>query len=71
MGGAENGRHPSRGPMSKGGEKGCTGEREGPLRLEFSSPASYFTVGEIEAERDSILVIHSASQPFLPSTHIY
>ena len=49
MGDAENGRHPSRGPMSKGGEKGCTEEHEGPLRMEFSSPASYFTDGETQA----------------------
>lgn len=53
MGGTENGTHPSWGPMSKGGEKGCTGEREGPLRMELSSPASYFTVGETEAQRET------------------
>lgn len=53
VGGTENAGHPHRAPVSKGGEKSCTGEHEGPCRTEFSSPASYFTDGETEGQRET------------------
>lgn len=53
MGGTEKAGHPHRAPVSKDGEKSCTGEHEGPCRMEFSSPASYFTDGETEGQRET------------------
>lgn len=72
-GGTENAGHPCRAHVSTGGEKGHTGEREGPCRMEFSSPASCFTDGETERQRETAFdsFIQPASQPFLPSTLTY
>ena len=72
-GGTENAGHLRRAHVSKGGEKGRTGERQGPCGMEFSSPASCFTDGETEGQKETAFDSFSqpASQPFLPSTLTY
>ena len=69
VGGTENAGHLRRAHVSKGGEKGHTGEREGPCRTEFSSPASCFTDGETEGQRET--AFDSFSQPAIPSFNTY
>lgn len=70
VGGTENAGHLRRAHVSKGGEKGHTGEREGPCRTEFSSPASCFTDGETEGQRET--AFDSFSQPASqPASHSF
>lgn len=68
VGGTENAGHPHRAPVSTGGEKSCTGEHEGPCRMEFQAQPPCFTDGRLRA-RERQYLTNSFSQPASHSFH--